>query len=92
VTWSGADPDQGYVSIFGEMSDESWAGSFSCLESADKGSFTVPWYVWAKAQRQIRLTVGIEAHWNRLRFEAPGLDIVHASYNVSSSKILKVEP
>jgi hypothetical protein len=95
IAWSGAGLDQGYVSIYGETSAQSWTGSFSCIAAAGEGSFTVPAYVWAGARSgasaQIRLTVGFQSHWKPLRFEARGLDFAHAGYHVSFSKTLTVE-
>ncbi len=95
ITWNGADPDQGYVSIYGETSAQSWIASFTCVASAGQTSFSVPAYVWAGARSgattRIRLTVGFQSHWKPVRFEAPGLDFAHASYHVSFSKMLTVE-
>jgi uncharacterized protein (TIGR03437 family) len=55
VSWNGGDPQQGFVTIFGEWqygSDHypgyTWRGlGFICAEDASKGHFTVPSYVWS---------------------------------------------
>ena len=55
ISWNGGNPQQGFVTIFGEWeygSDHypgyTWRGlSFICVEDASKGHFTVPSYVWS---------------------------------------------
>jgi uncharacterized protein (TIGR03437 family) len=55
ISWSGGNPQQGFVTIFGEWeygSDHypgsTWRGlDFICVEDASKGHLTVPSYVWS---------------------------------------------
>ena len=66
VTWSGADPNTGYILIFGSLgTDGETSGSsfFGCSERADKGSFTIPAVILQRAGlgsgdfNEFRLTV-----------------------------------
>src|SRR5262249_16838440 len=84
VTWTSAEPSDGFVLISGTSlvfsSDPNGygLGGFSCVEKADKGKFTVPgWMVWTDrtaAGEALDLTI---QHYQRQEVSAPGLDYGH---------------
>ncbi len=89
VNWRGGDPT-GYVVIQGSAPSPAGVGtSFSCVERASAGQFTVPPYVLSSLPASpsdiTALTAAGSAPQNR--FKAPGLDLGYFSFCSPSSAL-----
>jgi hypothetical protein len=81
LTWSAGASDDGYMIITGGFltftADPNGygLGGFTCLERADKGTFTVPgWMIWTdRVAGGESLDLGLQ-HYRQQEFAAPGLD------------------
>ena len=81
LTWAADATDDGYMIITGGFltftgdPNGYGVGGFTCLERADKGSFTVPgWMIWTdRVAGAEGLDLGLQ-HYRQQEFAAPGLD------------------
>lgn len=99
ITWTAGSPD-GYISIFGFYShspglapEDELESAFSCIESAGKGTLTIPGNVLWRAKGSPVPDVVLQLNVSNTvvrRFAAPTLDIGNSSWTTGFSKVLSV--
>ena len=94
VSWSGADPDNGHVEVYGVLAnDGETQGSsvFECSERGDKGTFTIPATILQRASpgltgvNEFHLTL---AYRFSKRITIPGIDFAEFLFNDADKQTL----
>ncbi|MBL8295927.1 MAG: hypothetical protein JNN08_29055 [Bryobacterales bacterium] len=101
VTWSGGDSAREYIYVLGISNDltSGASGAFLCTELPSAGRLTVPSFVLAtlppsgmqSGRPTATLEVGLSPTQESARLQAPGLDVAHLIYAISTWKTLSYQ-